>query len=181
MNNTNTNPSTGLQSGPVRINNAGLVLLNGFFPPLFERLCLRADQQFVNSTAQRRAVHFLQYLVSGQSETAEHHLHLNKLLCGLAPHEPLEAGIAITDQEAELCQGLLASVIQHWSAIGSSSIEGFRGNWMIRDGTLTEVKDHWDLIVERRAYDVLLARSPFSYSVIKHPWMEKAIYVTWPA
>ncbi|MBU1621441.1 MAG: hypothetical protein KJ556_04150 [Gammaproteobacteria bacterium] len=167
-------------STPMRINNAGLVILQGFITMLFSRLGLVENEQFVTPVAQRRAVHYLQFLATGCSETAEQHLVLNKLLCGLALHEPVEIGIDISAYEADLCHGLLNSVIGHWEAIGSSSVDGCRGDWLVREGSLTDAKDHWDLVVDRRAYDVLLARAPFSYSVIKLPWMEKAIYVTWP-
>lgn len=165
---------------PLRITNAGLVILNGFIPMLFSRLGLVENNQFITACAQRRAVHYLQFLVTGCSETAEQHLILNKLLCGLTLHEPVEIGIEISAGEKDVCHSLLKSVIGHWEAIGSSTVDGCRGDWLVRDGSLTDANDHWDLVVDRRAYDVLLARSPFSYSVIKLPWMEKAIYVTWP-
>jgi len=167
-------------STPMRITNAGLVILQGFITMLFSRLGLVENEQFVTPVAQRRAVHYLQFLATGCSETAEQHLLLNKLLCGLAVHEPVEIGIDMSADEADVCHSLLNSVIGHWEAIGSSSVDGCRGDWLVRDGSLTDAKDHWDLVVDRRAYDVLLARAPFSYSVIKLPWMEKAIYVTWP-
>ena len=35
--------------------------------------------------------------------------------------------------------------------------------------------------VQKAQYnDVLLLKAPFSYSVIKFPWMPKALYVNWP-
>jgi hypothetical protein len=165
---------------PTHVLNCGLVLLQSFIPTLFSRLRLVENHQFVTHCAQRRAVHFLQFLVTGCCETAEEHLVLNKLLCGLALHEPVDIGIEISAEEEEVCQSLLNAVIGYWDAIGDSSIEGLRGNWLVRKGSLSHAGDHWDLIVEKRVYDLLLARSPFSYSVIKFPWMEKAIYVTWP-
>lgn len=167
-------------STPMRIANAGLVILQGFIPMLFSRLGLVENNQFITADAQRRAVHYLQFLATGCSETAEQHLILNKLLCGLALHEPVTIGIEISADEEDVCHSLLNSVIGHWEAIGSSTVNGCRGDWLVRDGSLTDAKDHWDLVVDRRAYDLLLARAPFSYSVIKLPWMEKAIYVTWP-
>lgn len=165
---------------PMPVLNCGLVLLQSFIPMLFSRLGLVEDHQFVSHSAQRRAVHFLQFLVTGCRETAEEHLALNKLLCGLALHEPVESGIEISAEEEAVCQSLLNAVIGYWDAIGDSSIEGLQGNWLVRKGALHHAGDHWDLIVEKRVYDLLLARSPFAYSVIKFPWMEKAIYVTWP-
>ena len=167
-------------ASPIRINNAGLVILQGFFMPYLARLELVKDRQFVSEQARRQAVHCLQFLVSGQSQTQEQYLALNKLLCGLPLQQPLEAGFDMTPSQVEIGDGLLRAAIGHWSAIGSSSIDGFRGNWLVRDGTLADAGDHWDLIVERRAYDILLARSPMSYSVITLPWMAKPIYVTWP-
>jgi hypothetical protein len=164
----------------LRINNAGLAILQGYIRPLFKRLELLADDRFADPQRQRRAVHCLQFLVSGWEETPEQYLSLNKLLCGLPLHEPVEAGIELSGGEKATCLGLLESVIGHWPAIGTCSVDGLRGNWLVRDGSLSEDSDRWDLTVEKRAYDVLLARSPFSYSVIKLPWMEKAIYVTWP-
>ena len=166
---------------PMHIDNAGLVILQGFIGALFSRLGLTENDRFVSDIAQRRAVHYLQFLVTGNSETQESQLMLNKLLCGLELDVAVELEVEISTVEMEVCLSLLNSVIGYWSAIGSSSIDGFRGNWLVREGSLTLAKDHWDLIVDRRAYDVLLARAPFSYSVIKLPWMEKAIYVTWPA
>jgi hypothetical protein len=165
---------------PIPINNAGLVLLQGYIKPLFSRLELTENDVFVSDSAQRRAVHYLQFLVTGDTQTPEHYLTLNKLLCGIALDTPLESSIDISDAEKELCHGLLSALIGYWPAAGSTSIDGFRGNWLVRDGSLADAKDHWDVTVERRAYDLLLARSPYSFSVIKLPWMEKAIYVTWP-
>jgi hypothetical protein len=165
---------------PMRINNAGLVLLQSYIQPLLSRLGLVRDGGFVSEAARRRAVHYLQFLVTGQRLTPEPYLVLNKLLCGLAPHDPVELSIEITVEEEEMCEELLKAVIGYWPEAGSTSVDGFRGNWLVRDGSLTDAGDHWDLIADRRAYDVLLARLPLSYSVIKLPWMEKAIYVTWP-
>jgi hypothetical protein len=165
---------------PWRINNAGLVLLQDWIKPLLTRAGLVADGRFVSRHAQRRAVHYLQFLATGQEETPEQFLVLNKLLCGLHWHEPVESGVEMPAEHKALCASLLESVIGYWSAIGKSSVEGLRGNWLVRDGSLSENSERWNLVVERRAYDVLLARSPFSYSFIKLPWMDKAVYVTWP-
>jgi hypothetical protein len=165
---------------PLRVSNAGLVILQGFMAPLLERLGLTQGGRFVDGSVQRYAVHCLQFLATGCEQTPEIQLMLNKVLCGLPLHEPVEGGIALQPDQRATCDSLLTAMLGHWGACGSTSADGFRGNWLVRDGSLTEMKDRWDLIVERRAYDVLLARAPFSYSVIKLPWMEKAIYVTWP-
>ena len=164
---------------PFAVSNAGIVILQSFIMPYLSKLELINESEFINPLAQREAVHYLQHLVTGKSETEEQHLILNKLLCGLAITEPVERGIDICSEHIDISHSLLKAMIDYWAAIGSSSRDGFRGNWLIRQGILTEKEDNWELVVEKRAYDLLLERAPFSYSVIKYPWMTKAIYVSW--
>ncbi len=168
-----------LQSWPIR--NAGLVILNGYLSALLGRLGQLDGNQFVSPQAQANSVHYLQFLASGQSYTTEPELVLNKLLCGLDWQAPVPDGIEISAQQQQLCHGLLKSAISHWSAIGKSSLAGFRGNWLVRPGLLSDSGDHIDLHVEKRTWDVLLARAPFSFTVIKLPWMQKPLYVNWPS
>ncbi len=164
----------------MQINNAGLVLLQSFFNPLFSRLGLLTEAgAFVSNNAQHRAVHVLQCLVTGQTETLDQHLTLNKLLCGLPSDQPLESTSDLTDAEHETCLALLSSVMDYWSAIGRTSIDGFRGNWLVRSGLLANANDRWEMTVEPRTYDILLAHSPFSFSVIRHTWMDQPLFVTW--
>ena len=174
-----TKPTTE-QSMPIPINNAGLVLLQGFIGTYFSRLALVKDQAFVSEQARRDAVHHLQYLATGFTDTEEQHLVLNKLLCGLSTSEPIEPGIKLTAEQMQTGDSLIKAVINHWTAIGSSSINGFRGNWLVRNGLLSQSDERWDLLIEKRPYDLLLQKSPFSYGIINLPWMAKPLYVTWP-
>ena len=89
-------------------------------------------------------------------------------------------GVARDGPQGPTVDSLLEVAITYWSAIGQSSLAGFRGNWLLRAGTMSEAADHYDLRVEKRAYDILLARAPFSFSVVKLPWMAKPVNVTWP-
>lgn len=163
----------------IAVRNTGLVLLNSFFPTLFERLGLIQDGEFINDYRQSDAVQYLQFLATGNSFAEEAFLPLNKILCGLPISIPLKTFISITQENSELIEGLIKAVIGHWPAIGDSSVEGFRGNWLVRDGLLTEYQDHWELRVEKRAFDVLINQAPFSFSIIMFPWMEKPIHVDW--
>ena len=88
--------------------------------------------------------------------------------------------ITITADQKEVMNGLINAAISYWPSIGETSIDGFRGNWLVRDGLLIEKEDRWELTVEKKAYDLLINQSPFSFSVVKYPWMEKPLYVTWP-
>lgn len=164
----------------IAIKNAGLVILNNYIEMLFERLHLTSNKQFTSAENQSKAVHYLQYLVTGLSNTEERYLPLNKLLCGLPITQTVPDGITISEEEKELIHGLIQAVIAHWSSIGQTSVEGFRGNWLVRDGLLQELEDRWELTVEKKPYDLLINKSPFSFSIIKYPWMEKPLHVSWP-
>ena len=164
---------------PIFINNAGLVVFQSFIVRYFTRLNLIENDKFVSFQAQCEAVHYLQYLVTGQSETEEQHLILNKVLCGLELDSVVASGIDINEEKADLAEGLLAAMINYWEAIGASSVDGFRGNWLVREGSLNEHDDKWELFVEKKSYDLLLDRAPFSYALSRLPWMKKPLYVSW--
>jgi len=161
------------------VKNAGLVLVNNYIPVLFERLGLVENKTFIHTDAREKAVHYLQYVVTGLNGTEEYLLPLNKVMCGLPLVHPIDYGIEIIEEHHDIIEGLVKAMIAHWPSIGNNSVYGFRGNWLVRDGLLTELDDKWELTVEKRAYDVLLNKSPFSFSIIKHPWMDKPIHVTW--
>ncbi|OIV40086.1 contractile injection system tape measure protein [Flavobacterium johnsoniae] len=163
----------------VSVRNAGIVLLNSYIPMLLERLKLIEDRQFVSIKDQKKAVKYLQYVVTGLPNTDEIYLPLNKLLCGLSVDDKVPDEIEISQTDKMLVDGLLNAVIGYWTAIGDCSIDGFRGNWLVRNGLLVEFEDKWELTVEKRVYDILILRSPFAYSVIKFPWMEKPLHVYW--
>lgn len=163
----------------IAINNAGLTLINSYLPLLLDRLKCLENDLFVDEQSQLNTAHHLQYLVTGQSETDETHLALNKVLCGLHPTTAIHPGYAHSTAQKELMNGLLKAIISHWPAIGKTSIDGFRGNWLVREGLLTEYEDKWELNVKARAYDLLINKSPFSISMIKLPWMNKVLHVNW--
>ena len=164
------------------IKNAGLVLLNSYIPLLFERLGLTNDRnEFTDVDARMKAVQYLQVVAAGQSITEDNMLPLNKVLCGMLLTQPVPNEIEIREEEIILIEGLINAAIGHWSENGSSSVPSFRGNWLLRDGLLSETEARWELKVQGRAYDMLLNRSPFSYSIIKYPWMPKPLYVQWPS
>jgi hypothetical protein len=163
----------------ILIHNTGLVLLNGYYFQLFERLGLTENHNFKNEEFQLQAVHFLQYLATGMEQSEAPDLVFNKVLCGIPVRTSVSEGIAISEEQKELMEGLIMAAINHWPAIGDSSIDGFRGNWILREGILYETPDSFVLTVEKRAYDILMNKAPFSFSLIKLPWMLKPLRVNW--
>ena len=118
--------------------------------------------------------------MTGIGKTEEPYLILNKILCGFHPTEPVLDGAHISESQQALILEMIETIITHWPSIGSSSVEGFMGNWLVRDGVLFEEDDRWKLIIEKKAYDILINSSPFSFSIINHQWMNKPLYVEWP-
>lgn len=163
----------------IPVKNAGLVLISGYIALLFERLNLLSDRQFSNNQMQLDAALFLQYVATGMTKTEEFHLPLNKVLCGLHYQHPVQNEIEISATQKKLIESLIQAIISHWPVIGACSINGFRGNWLIRDGILSETEERWELQVQKRAYDILINKSPFSFSIIHFPWMKKPLHVSW--
>ena len=60
-----------------------------------------------------------------------------------------------------------------------TSVDGFRGSFLIRNGVMADTGELWQLTVEEKSYDILLDSIPWSISPVKFPWMEKPLYVNW--
>lgn len=161
----------------IYVGNAGMVLLHPFLPAFFEELNLVKDGQIVNG---QRAVHLLQYLATGQVNTSEFELPLNKVLCGLPLAEPLSRMIHLTQKEKKEAKKLLQAVIRHWGVLKNTSTEALQGTYLCREGKLSRRgSEDWQLQVEQKAFDVLLADLPWTISMIKLPWMQGMLWIEW--
>ena len=167
------------ENGESNIANAGLVIIATYAQRLFSLLELTQDGRFVSDEAAQRAVHLLQYAVTGAQETPEYLLALNKLLCGIDGDLPIVRGISITPHEQSTIEQLLQSVIAHWSALGNTSIAGLRETFLRRDGHLFFQDEAWHLKISRATFDMLLDRLPWSFALIRFPWMAHPLQVTW--
>ncbi len=163
------------------VQNAGLVLLHPFLVRFFDQTGLVEEKQFVNQNARVRAVHLLQYIVTGEQESPEQELFLNKLLCGLEPEYPVPFGVELTRQENEESDNLLKSVVGHWKALKKSSPDAVRTTFLRREGLVSREGMHggWKVAIERNTFDVLLDRLPWGLSMIKMPWNSYLIHVEW--
>jgi hypothetical protein len=163
----------------VFIRNAGLVLIWPFLPQLFERVGLVKGISFVSESAAYRAVHLLQYMVDRKEQTPEYNLVLNKILCEISKAKPVEKEVVLTDEEKNSANQLIGAVIKHWNVLGETSPEGLQETFLQRGGQLFFFGNKSELRVERKAYDKLLSKLPWSISPIKLPWMKKPLYVEW--
>ena len=118
-------------------------------------------------------------MVDGSTDSSEHLLTLNKILCGVPLDTPIERDVCLTAAEKECVEGMIRGMIQNWTAIGSTSVAGLRESFFQREGRLQLKDDSWQLLVEPRAFDMLLDRIPWGYATIKHPWMDRILHVDW--
>jgi hypothetical protein len=163
----------------ITIQNAGLILASPFIPRLFSMLEFTEEGRFKSEELQQRAICLLEYAVNEGSEYFEGEMLLNKILCGLEPETFLPGDFRHTAEEAEAVDGMLRAMIEHWSALGKTSIAGLRESFLAREGRLRFDQDAWQLRVEGKSFDVLLDRIPWSYKITRYPWMKSALNVEW--
>lgn len=161
------------------INNAGLCLLWPYLASFFERLELVRNGRFHDQAAKQYAVRLLHYLAAGDLEPPEYLLPFNKLLCAMAIDEVFDLDSPLTTAHIEACDELLAAVIDNAPILNNMSINGFRGSFLLREGSLSASEGSWLLRVERKTYDVVLESFPWSWQWFKLPWMEHPFRVEW--
>ena len=145
----------------------------------FEAVGLVAENQFIGEREQNRAIHLLQYLADPIDETSEHHLFLNKILCGWPLGLPIRKFFLINEKEENAISELFEAVIRNWSILEGTSPDGFRASFLKREGVLKRKGRDWVLKVEQKAYDVIMDQLSWPISIIRLPWMDNLIYVEW--
>lgn len=177
-----------LDQGGLAVEDAGLVMLWPFLERLFQRLELvdPEPRTFPHLRAQTRGARLLHALARGPAAYAEDPpeftMTLPKLLCGLEPDAPLDPdGLAEALPATFLDEGerLLEAVLGHAEGLGLRGVDGLRGSFLLRDGVLVSRDGAWLLRVAGEAYDLLLARVPWSWSWVSLPWMAEPLRVEW--
>ena len=158
---------------------AGVVILGPFIPMLFAKVSVVRDAAFIDEASRMKGIQLLHYAVFGNVPMEESDTFLFKLLCGMDLEAPLEIDIALAEEEQQLIDGLLNTVIQQWSILKSTSPEGLRETFLKRDGKLQIEEEEYILHVVPKSYDMLLDHIPWSISKIKFSWMKKMISVQW--
>jgi hypothetical protein len=162
------------------INNAGLILLHPFLETLFEQLELCENAIWKNKMSQHKAILLTQHLITGKKKIQENDLVLNKILCGLPIEEVINTKLKITTAEKERCHSLLQAVLEYWKTMSTSSVEALQETFLQRKGKLqAERENTYELWVEEKGYDILLAQLPWGIGMLKTPWMENYLTCYW--
>lgn len=166
-------------TGTAYIENAGIVLLAPFLPVFFRTLGLTEGRKFKSRKHALKAVHLLQYLVTGKPVKHEYSLVFNKLLCGMQVNENIGEAVKLTKKEKAEAGQLIADAIAHWKTLKNTSVKYFREAFLQRDGILSKKENSWLLRVERKSYDLLLESIPWGISMVKLPWSKNLFHVEW--
>ncbi|TGD57505.1 contractile injection system tape measure protein [Flavobacterium humi] len=162
------------------ISNAGLVLLHPFLKTLFEQLGLCENEIWKTEMHQHKAILLTQYLITGEEKIQENELLLNKVLCGLALEDTVNVQLKIKKKEKEKCHSLLEAVLEHWTVMSGSSKEALQQTFLQREGKLDiQMGNTYELWVEEKGFDVLLAQLPWGIGMVKTPWMENYLTCHW--
>lgn len=166
---------------PVPLLNAGLVLLSPYLPVLLERLEVLNPDKSLDTSQSHIALSALAYLVWGDAYQCQSSEPLSRLICGLSLDGTKPDNQAtISDSHKSLINSLLNGIINHWSALGNTSISGLQDTFLQRQGHLIHIQDKgWQLHIESQPFDMLLDRLPWSYATIRHPFMAEPVYVHW--
>lgn len=164
------------------ISNAGICLVNAaLIRRYFTQMGWLGVTDFSSNRNREKAVWWIEYLAFGEIKRQEYHLGLNKLLCGLDPADLLEHTRAIlTRKEKREADRCLTEILVHWSALRTEKLETLRESFLQRPGRLSQTGDRWQLQVEARAYDILIEKIPWAFSIIKFPWMKTPLFTQWP-
>lgn len=154
--------------------NAGLVILHPYLGYLArETNCFTGTEP-----DHHRLAALLHYAVSGNAPFREWEHPLTKVLLGLRPESPL-LPVPLTGAAREAVDDLLRGIIAHWAILKNTSPDGLRGGFLQRPGKLCATPGGWQLLVENRAHDLLLAHLPWGISLVKSPWMTHMLQVNW--
>jgi hypothetical protein len=168
----------------VLIENAGIVLLQPFFPSVFKNLeLLNEKNQWVDEEAQVKAIYTLHYLATGELEVSEDQLLVEKLLTGF----PLDEVIPLVEEEDVLTDELnvqmaeLLDVIHdNWKPMRNCTWVGLRSDFLMRSAKLEQIDEmQYKLIIEPHLLDVLLPSKNWGISMVKYSWMDGFVFVEW--
>ena len=150
-----------------------------FLNPLFSKLELIKNKEFIDDISKQKAICLTQFLVCGNLEFQESDLVLNKILCGVPLDYFVDTNIEINDFEMELCESLLKSVLQNWSKLKNSSVKSLQESFLKREGVIKMDKENYRLIVKTKPFDMLLKSLTWGISMIQTSFMKVRLFVDW--
>jgi Contractile injection system tape measure protein len=166
---------------PLLVNYAGLILLHPFINAFFEATGVKeTDSPQIANNQLARAAALLHWLATGAAELHEYELSFIKILLGLAPTTALSVGSGLVlETDRTEAETVLQSVLNYWTVLKSTSVDGLRSSFLQRSGLLRKTENGWKVQIEQQSFDMLLEHLPWNISVIKLSWMQDPLYTEW--
>lgn len=158
---------------------AGMVILHPFLEELFSSNGLLNKNTWSSDAAWSRAVKYLAYLSYGNENAPEYDLVFHKTLVGMDVETALAADLPLTPEEIASCDELLQAIITHWKALRNTSPDGLREAFLQREGKISLADKGYIVHVAQKPQDILLSHLPWGCGMIKLPWLDNIIHVTW--
>ncbi len=163
--------------GDYYVKNAGLIILHPYLKNFFANCELLNDSDKIIDP--ELAIHLLHYLATKKEQQYESNMVFEKFLCGIDVTQSIRREVIIPEALKQKAEGLLEAVIIHWEALNNPSTDLLRNEFLQRAGKLSFKKDNPKIIVERKVFDLLLDKLPWTLSLSKLPWIDKLIYTDW--
>jgi hypothetical protein len=125
------------------------------------------------------AIHLLHYIATKKEKQFENKMIFEKFLCGVPIQKTIRRNIKISDELKQKSEELLEAVIANWTSLNSASTDLLRNEFLQRSGKISFKEDNPKIIVERKVYDILLDKIPWTLSLCKLPWNSKLIFTDW--
>lgn len=163
------------------LNHCGLIIVHPFLGHLFKILeYVDVNNQFNSEDQQYRAVQLLYFIATGDSNfDNEVDLAMSKVLCGMTIDQVIPTDINLTSDEIKTAEDMLMAIIEKWEKLGTTSPDGLRQTFLQRDGILEDKDSAYQLTIESSGVDVLLDFIPWNINMIKLPWMDNLMYISW--
>lgn len=158
------------------VENAGLILLNPFIRGFLQEYEACDAEQIIDPNL---ALYLLQYLATGKEEAWESELVLNKILCGLPLDFVVKPPVKLPENLKAESEKLITACIKYWPVMQGTSVEGFREAFLKRGGKISQQFVGYQLTVELKPYDMLLAEVPWNINIVGFNWMQKPLKINW--
>ncbi|WP_316632454.1 contractile injection system tape measure protein [uncultured Flavobacterium sp.] len=159
------------------VQNAGLIILHPFLKEMLKNCGLIGDNNTIKN--KELAAHILHYAATKKENDFEHLMLFEKFLCGIEIEESIQREIKIEEKYKQQVEEMLLSVLEHWTALKSTSTDLLRTEFLQREGKLDWSESNPKLTIERKTQDLLLEKIPWNINIVKIPWIEKLIYTQW--
>lgn len=167
------------ENNQIGVQNVGLILLHPFLKQFFTATGIVGKQGILAPENFDLAVQSLHFLATGDEDVFEGNLIMEKFLCGVPLKMPVQKMSLLSESIKNEANELLIEVVRHWPALKNTSADGLRQMFVQRDGKLIQEDTKYQLIVERKAQDILLESLSWNIAVIKLPWISNILFTEW--